>query len=164
MGYTTEFKGKFTLTPALTMEQFAELSAIENEKDAGAGAPDGYFQWKPTRDGKGIEWDGGEKFYDYVEWLQWLIDAKLTPWGIMLSGSVTYSGEKRGDCGTLRVAGGQVAKVELGNPGADVLAPFAVDMHALLCGLVSDLSYNDERRVRSLLDTISERQMEAANA
>ena len=163
MGYTTEFKGTFTLTPALTMEQYADLDAIENEKDAGNGSPDGYFQWKPTRNGKGIQWDGGEKFYDYVEWLQWLIDAKLTPWGITLSGQVTYSGESRGDVGILRVVDGKAVKVDASKPSESVLAPHAKAMYEILTDELrqGNLSRDAERSAERLVEAIQEQMLAA---
>ncbi len=54
--------------------------------------PDGYYcQWRPSDDGMGIEWDGVEKFYNYVEWLEYLIAHFLRPWGYTLSGSVEWA-------------------------------------------------------------------------
>ena len=35
--------------------------------------------WTPNEDGTCIEWDGGEKFYEYVEWIEYLIDNVLKP-------------------------------------------------------------------------------------
>src|ERR1039458_3667962 len=29
-----------------------------------------WCQWRPTEDHKAIEWDDGEKFYNYVEWIE----------------------------------------------------------------------------------------------
>lgn len=113
MGYTTDFVGRFTVEPRLTMEQFAELSELVEWPGDGK-ARGGYCQWKPTKDGKGLEWDGGEKFYDYVECLEWIIRTKLKPWGCVLSGSVKYKGEQRDDRGTVEVAANVVTKRETG--------------------------------------------------
>lgn len=38
------------------------------------GQPGLWCQWVPTPEGDAIEWDGGEKFYSSVEWMQYLID------------------------------------------------------------------------------------------
>jgi hypothetical protein len=38
------------------------------------GQPGLWCQWEPTEDGTQIVWDGGEKFYEYRAWLQYLID------------------------------------------------------------------------------------------
>lgn len=72
------------------------------------GQPGLWCQWRPTKDGRGIEWDGGEKFYDYVEWLKYLIVNFLKPWGYELSGCVNYQGEERGDFGMFTVCGHDV--------------------------------------------------------
>jgi hypothetical protein len=71
------------------------------------GQPGLWCQWVPTEDYAGIEWDGGEKFYHYVEWLQYLMDHFLSPWGYSLSGEVSYQGESSDDCGVIRVVGGK---------------------------------------------------------
>lgn len=60
-----------------------------------------WCQWTPSKDGLHIEWDGGEKFYHYVEWLDYLIEHFLKPWGYSLSGKVNYQGEDPKDKGTL---------------------------------------------------------------
>lgn len=62
-----------------------------------------WCQWTPTEDGKGIEWDGGEKFYSYVEWLKYIIVNFLAPNGYILNGSVEWSGEEQGDVGVINV-------------------------------------------------------------
>ncbi len=101
MGYTTTFTGQFTITPPLEMSQFAELKTLgDGTREEGPG---GYMQWEPTDDGTALKWDENEKFYDYVEWLQWLIDERFTPWNRTLSGEVKWRGESRGDAGTLSV-------------------------------------------------------------
>jgi hypothetical protein len=60
-----------------------------------------WCQWIPTEDGKAIEWDGGEKFYDYVEWIEYLIKKILAPRGYVLNGEVEWQGEERGDIGKI---------------------------------------------------------------
>lgn len=65
--------------------------------------PSLWCQWIPTEDNMGIEWDGGEKFYCYDEWLTYIIDNFLKPWGITLSGEVEYQGEDNDDTGKIIV-------------------------------------------------------------
>lgn len=62
-----------------------------------------WCNWVPTDDGMGIEWNGHEKFYDYVEWLQYLINRILAPRGYVLNGSVKWYGEDREDNGIINV-------------------------------------------------------------
>lgn len=115
MGYTTEFQGVLTLTPALKMEQYAKLCALESDefssanelKEAKVKAPVGYCQWIPTKDGKGLEWNGGEKFYEYTEWLEYICSA-LDAWGVKANGTITWKGEDRNDIGTITVTDNKV--------------------------------------------------------
>lgn len=67
------------------------------------GQPGLWCKWCPSADGQGVEWDGGEKFYAYVEWLQYLIEHFLKPWGHVLNGEVTWAGEEPGDLGRIVV-------------------------------------------------------------
>ena len=66
-------------------------------------APGLWCQWIPTRDNIGIEWDYGEKFYDYEEWINWLIKNFFRPNGYTLSGRVSFCGESFEDVGLLYV-------------------------------------------------------------
>ena len=62
-----------------------------------------WCQWTPNEDGSEIEWDGGEKFYCYVEWLQYIIDNVLEPKDYKLNGEVEYQGEDPEDFGMIVV-------------------------------------------------------------
>lgn len=79
----------------------------EREKSADA-QPGLWCQWRPTDDNTGIEWDQGGKFYDYAEWLQYLVKHFLSPWGYVLNGEVTWQGKEHGDTGTLRCVANEV--------------------------------------------------------
>lgn len=65
--------------------------------------PSLWCQWVPTEDGTAIEWDGGEKFYAYSEWLFYLINKVLAPNGYTLNGTVIWQGEETGDVGKIHV-------------------------------------------------------------
>lgn len=52
-----------------------------------------WCQWVPTKSGDGIQWDMGEKFYEYIAWLEYVIEKFLRPWGLVLSGEVDWVGE-----------------------------------------------------------------------
>ena len=62
-----------------------------------------WCQWTPSEDGAEILWDQGEKFYRYVEWLEYLIEHFLQPWGYTLTGAVEWDGEDREDLGQICV-------------------------------------------------------------
>jgi len=73
------------------------------------GQPGLWCQWVPTEDGTGIEWNGTEKFYSYEEWLKYIIEHFLKPWGYVLNGSVKWKGEASNDRGTLVVTNNEVS-------------------------------------------------------
>lgn len=62
-----------------------------------------WCQWIPSDDGMELEWDGGEKFYYYSEWLFYLIQKVLAPNGYILNGTVAYQGEESNDAGHITV-------------------------------------------------------------
>lgn len=82
-----------------------------------SGQPGLWCKWEPTDDGTAIVWDGGEKFYDSPEWMQYLIDHFLKPgaqaqqvapeyrddrfdhftWDHVLNGQIRAEGEEPGD-------------------------------------------------------------------
>lgn len=74
------------------------------------GQPELWCQWIPDEDGTAIVWDEGEKFSHYIEWLQYLIDHFLTPWGYTLSGEVTWNGEESADFGKIVVVSSSVVR------------------------------------------------------
>lgn len=69
--------------------------------------PSLWCQWIVREDDNGaytiIEWDGNEKFYEYVEWLEYIIDHFLKPWGRKLNGEVEWYGEEPNDRGLITV-------------------------------------------------------------
>lgn len=108
MGYHTDFSGSIKVEPPLNAEEVAYLMKFAETRrmsrrngpyfvDGGGfkgqvaaddvidynrpaqGQPGMWCQWVPTLDGTAIEWDGGEKFYDSTEWMQYLIDHFLRP-------------------------------------------------------------------------------------
>lgn len=68
-----------------------------------------WCQWKIDVNENGnhiLCWSGGEKFYSYDLWLQFLIDYFFIPWEIELDGHISYVGEKwKTDFGTICVWG-----------------------------------------------------------
>lgn len=161
MGYTTDFKGSFNITPALKPEHKAYINKFSEtrryKRDAGitemmadpiriaAGLPigvDGGFyvnhnrcdwpytrdtrnsvvdyneppagqpglrcQWVANDEGVELSWDGSEKFYNYIEWLEYLINTFLEPWGYALNGEIKWYGEERADIGKIFVVANTV--------------------------------------------------------
>lgn len=104
MGYTTDFTGSVTVEPPLNAAEIDYLTrfadsrrftridgpyALHEDGFRGPrivdynrppdGQPSPWCNWAPTADGAAIEWNGAEKFYDSVEWMQYLIDTFLRP-------------------------------------------------------------------------------------
>ncbi len=112
MGYTTSFSGQFKFDKPADAETTLFMRDVCDMKATSitAGKLSSYCRWAITSDRQHIEWDRGEKFYDYAEWLQWLIDNKFKPAGLTLTGSVRYDGEDIEDVGTLSIEDGKVIK------------------------------------------------------
>ena len=72
------------------------------------GQPGLWCQWGITEDGDELQWDGGEKFYNYIEWLEYLIKNFFIPWGRKLNGEIFWYGEDRDDCGKIKVRNNEV--------------------------------------------------------
>lgn len=66
-----------------------------------------WCQWTPTSPTT-IAWDGNEKFYNYVEWLKYLIDRIIALRGYVLNGTVEWYGEDRDDIGTIQVVDNKI--------------------------------------------------------
>lgn len=116
MGYTTDFRNQFILDKPLTLGQAEKINNFAGTRhddlvdEEGRKYPGIWCQW--TVGGEEelsddnldiIAWDGGEKFYNYVEWLQYIIDRFLVPWGYVMNGEVDYRGEDWDDIGTIKV-------------------------------------------------------------
>lgn len=166
MGYTTYFEGFFTITPALTPEQFIYLTKFSRTRRmkrnadlaqkmpdpirlahtvelASVGVDGEYFvggegfygqdvdtsvidtntppstqpglwcQWTPSDDGTRLKWDGGEKFYSFIEWLEYLVKHFFIPWKRELNGRVRWQGEDPEDIGIIRVRNNLVESAEV---------------------------------------------------
>lgn len=73
-----------------------------------AGQPGLWCKWEVSEDGTALRWNEVEKFYDYIEWLKYLIEHFFAPWGYRLDGEVTWSGEENDDVGKIIVEDNEV--------------------------------------------------------
>lgn len=64
--------------------------------------PSLWCQWMIDDDGN-LVWDGGDKFYNYAEWLVYLIDNFIDPSGYICNGEIEFQGEDINDFGTIYV-------------------------------------------------------------
>lgn len=70
--------------------------------------PSLWLHWSPTEDREGIAWDNGSTFYNYIEWLEYIVEHFLEPWGYTLSGRVDWQGEDEEDKGFIQVIANKV--------------------------------------------------------
>lgn len=133
MGYTTEFEGSFRLnkkaerglqlllnglsrTRRMKLNVGAEYGyqgefyfdepteeQIIDRNSPPAYQPGLWCSWELESDDYTISWDGSEKFYNYIEWLDYIIERILRPSGYILSGEVEWFGEERDDIGKIIV-------------------------------------------------------------
>lgn len=114
MGYTTYFDGQINLDKVLTEEhkQILEDFANADHRDD-KGMPGIWCQWVPNEEGGAIEHDQGEKFYEYIPWMKYLIDTFLKPWGYIANGAIEWDGEDSDDHGILEVTDNVVTSYNL---------------------------------------------------
>lgn len=121
MGYTTQFRGAFSVSPPLSHALASKINNLGQARDmeknsrwngeeADLDYPDSYNQWEVSDDGASIAWDGGEKFYCYVEWIKYIADL-LKKNGHVLNGKVHWRGEDFDDIGTIEVVNNKVTAV-----------------------------------------------------
>jgi hypothetical protein len=71
------------------------------------GQPELWCGWSPSEDGAEYYAQDG-KNYGYVEWLEYLIEHFLGPWGYNLNGEICWEGEDNPDLGKIKVADNKV--------------------------------------------------------
>ncbi len=85
---------------------------IKEQIKIGNIQPGLWCQWVFTDD-ETLEWDGSGKFYNYVEWLKYLINNFFEEWGIKLNGEVSWVGEDSSDKGKILVEDNKVRVFEV---------------------------------------------------
>lgn len=117
MGYTTNFEGKLKINKTLSLPDYRWLVNFSEERHEGEEAtkqkmPGIWCDWVPTEDGEYLQWNESEKFYNYVEWLQWLVVNFFQPKGYTLNGQIEWEGEDNEDIGTIIVKDNMVSTQE----------------------------------------------------
>lgn len=127
--------GEFFITPKYVKEEFVDKNDISLKfaQMYGEEAPEGYVanpfgqiddgtvldhnnpggdcpglwcQWEVADNI--IAWNQGEKFYNYIEWLAYLLYYFFTPNNIMFNGKIYWQGEKEEDVGLIVVENNQI--------------------------------------------------------
>ena len=141
MGYETTFEGYITIEPPLNPQEIEFLTLFSrthrlnrtqgpyfvggNTDTTGVltpmgpprGQPNLNCDWTPSLDGKYLEWNGSEKFYDCTEWMRYLMDHFLNsnhlapmPFlqGHSCNGTIDAQGEEMNDRYRIVVTEGKV--------------------------------------------------------
>ena len=95
LGITEESKEQF-------ISVFDTIQENRRRAENNEACPGLWCQWVINEDDE-LVWDGGEKFYNYTEWLKYLINRFFEPWGVTLNGRITWAGEDRNDRGQINV-------------------------------------------------------------
>ena len=118
MGFSTIYLRSFRFDRALDPEYvqiLIDFSETEHEDESGNPGGNGkpptfYCQWVPTEDRQGLEWDKNEKFYYGKEWLIYLIDRFIKPWGYTLNGECPWYIDDHEEAGILKVSDNVVSE------------------------------------------------------
>ncbi len=98
--------GYYVGSTAMAGQDWTPSPGVLSNNAPPSGQPGLWCKWVPTEDGSGIKWNEMEKFYEYTEWLNYIIVHFLTPWGIKISGEVRFQGEDSDDRGVVRIVDG----------------------------------------------------------
>jgi hypothetical protein len=102
MGYSTYFNGQINIEPPLNDDQQEELNKLQINRHEGEGLPGIWCDWEVT-DGSVLKHAGNEKFYNYTDWLKYLIDNYFNKYNVKLNGKLFWQGESIGDVGIISV-------------------------------------------------------------
>ena len=83
----------------------AHDSSVIDHNAPPSGQPGLWCQWTVDDEGTELTWDEGEKFYNYEEWLNYLVENFFKPWGCELDGQIDWIGEDSNDRGTIYAKG-----------------------------------------------------------
>lgn len=109
--YVGDAGGPHTSRRTAAMQR--QQPGVEDYNTPPQGQPGLWCGWVPNSDGTAIEWNQIEKFYSSAQWLQYLIDQFLKPWGYRVSGSVNWSVEEQHRSGVIAVKQNSVLMTDL---------------------------------------------------
>jgi hypothetical protein len=104
---TYGFEGEFFARDDGNCGQSNDASIIDFNTQPST-QPSLWCQWVISPKGDTLEWDGGEKFYNYVEWLKYVIKNFIEPTGSVCNGQFEWRGEDWSDMGVIIVKDNKV--------------------------------------------------------
>lgn len=90
-----------------------EMGAVADYNQPPDGQPGLWCDWAPNPDGTAICWNGSDKTYDSIEWLEYLIEHFLKPHGHTLNGVVDAQGEYDHDRYEIMIHDNAVVKINM---------------------------------------------------
>lgn len=66
-----------------------------------------WCSWRLGEDNSSIEWNGAEKFYNYVQWMKYIVN-ELVDRDYKMNGVISWKGEDRSDSGKIIVEDSKV--------------------------------------------------------
>ena len=114
MGYDTRFEGYFEITPPVPSTLQNEINKFCRERHNYEDYPSIWCDWIVSESNI-IEHNGGEKFYNYTEWITYLIENYFEPNSHKLNGEVRWRGEDFDDIGKIVIENNIVKEKELGD-------------------------------------------------
>lgn len=98
MGYTTIFYDRFQLNKPLEKHISDEIDSLSEK---------GCF-WTYYNEDNTIGWNGYEKFYRYLFWLDFIISHYLEPNDYVLNGKIAFAGEEGYDIGIIKIQNNKI--------------------------------------------------------
>ena len=129
MGYTTEFQGEIKIEPELTASQIAFFERMygdmrEWDPEEHKRTNMMWFQWELNKTRDGLQWDGGEKFYDADKCMQYIIEKAIEKYpNLKFNGIIQAQGEEFSDKWQLIVKNNKVTKKEVKITGDVIKCP-----------------------------------------
>lgn len=108
VGLPIGLEGEFYVGNSANAGQDKDASIVEYNSPPST-QPGLWCQWVVSEDGTKLEWDEGEKFYHYIEWMEYMIKHFFDPWGYILNGHIDWQGEESEDEGTIEVIDNSVS-------------------------------------------------------
>ena len=103
-------EGEFFISNTKSLGQDKDDSVLDYNEPS-LKQPGLWCQWIVSEDGKYLMWDRGEKFYNYIEWLEYIIENFVkTQDKLKVNGYLVYMGEDVHDIGIIEVKNNMMKK------------------------------------------------------
>lgn len=107
-GLPVGIQGAYFVGGAGEWGELDDESVLDGDKPP-VGQPGLGCDWVPDPSGVMLQWNGAEKFYAYIDWLEYLLEHFIAPWGYRLEhGRVYWQGQQYEDRGFLEADKGRV--------------------------------------------------------